>query len=120
MKKVRFKVDNVKNYKDKRGWLCGQFFPEESILKTNNLEVKYGTFEVGEEIQKHYHPYGEEVLIIIKGKMKAIYDGEEFTLSEGDFVFQKPEVRETLFQITEAVSYITARTPSVPSNKVNE
>lgn len=117
---MRYKIDNIKNHKDKQGWLCGQFFPDGDILKTSNLEVKYSTMKPGEAVPKHYHPIGEEVLIILKGKIKVIYDEKEYLLKEGDFVFQKDKTRETFLEVLEPTTYVAIRTPSVPNNKVNE
>ncbi|MDX1628225.1 MAG: cupin domain-containing protein [Fulvivirga sp.] len=117
---MRYKVDNIQNHKDKRGWICGQFFPEGDILKTDNLEVKYSSFSPGETVPKHYHPVGEEVLIIIKGELKAVYDNEEYILRDGDFVYQKPETRETILEVLKPTFYVVVRTPSVPNNKVED
>lgn len=115
---MKYKVDNVKNYKKTRGWICGQFFPRKSILKTSGLEVKYFTLNPGDISSKHYHPQGEELLVIINGKMRIKLDGKEFLLKKGDFVYQKSKVREEIIEVFKPTTFIAIRVPSVPNNKI--
>ena len=115
---MRYKIDNVKNYSKTRGWLCGQFFPDESILKNSELEVKYEILNPGDTISPHYHPYGTAVCIVIKGKLKWQLDGKEFMLSEGDFVFSKNNVSEAILEVCEPTTLVSVRTPSVQNNKI--
>ncbi len=117
---MRYIVDNVKNHNDKRGWICGQFFPKETILHTDQLEIKYSSLQPGEVVEKHYHPIGDEVFIIIKGKIRAVYDDKEYILQDGDFVYQKPNTRETILEVIEPTTYVAVRTPSVSNNKIIE
>ncbi|RLC35674.1 hypothetical protein DRH14_00280 [Candidatus Shapirobacteria bacterium] len=101
-----------------RGWLCGHFYPSNSLLKTDQLEIKYGHLSPGQTSPNHYHPTGQEMLIFITGKAKMILDGKQYIIKAGDFIFQQAGVHETITQIIEAVTYIAIRTPSVPNNKV--
>lgn len=101
-----------------RGWICGQFFPENSLLKTNNFEVKYGQLYPGDVEPEHYHPQGEELFIIIKGKVKIVIDGEEYIFKKGDFVFEKAKTHEAIAEVLEPTIFIAVRTPSIPDNKV--
>jgi len=117
---MRYKIDNVKNYTETRGWLCGQFFPDESILKNSELEVKYDTLNLGDTYPPHYHPRGTEICIVIKGKLKWQLDRKEFILSEGDFVFLKNNVTEAILRVYEPTIIVSVRTPSVPNNKINK
>ena len=115
---MNYEVGKIRDQENMRGWLCGQFFPEGSVLKTDQLEVKYARMMPGETESEHYHPIGEEMLIIIEGKMRVIFDGKEHILQGGDFVFQKSGTRETLAEVIEPTTFVAIRTPSVPDNKV--
>ncbi len=115
---MRYKIDNVKNYTETRGWLCGQFFPNDSIQKNSDLEVKYDLLKPGDTYTSHHHPYGTEVCIVVKGKLKWRLDGTEYILSDGDFVFLKNNVTEEILEVYEPTTTISVRTPSVPNNKI--
>ncbi len=115
---MNYKIGKVEGSESISGWLCGQFFSEESGLKTDQLEVKCATMMPGDTEAEHYHPTGQEMLIIVKGRVKIILDGEEHVLQGGDFVFQKSGTHETITDVIEPTTYIAIRTPSVPSNKV--
>ncbi len=115
---MNYIISNVKKYQKTRGWLCGHFMSEGSILKTNELEVKYGQLNPGDVEPKHYHPKGEELFIIIEGKLKVVIDGEEYILEKGDFVFEKAGTHEEVVEVIEPTIFIAVRTPSVPDNKL--
>lgn len=115
---MKYIVSNVKKYQKTRGWLCGHFMPEGSILKTNKLEVKYGELKPGGIEKEHFHPKGEELFIVIKGKMKVVIEEEEFLLEKGDFIFEKAKTNEAIIEVLEPTTIIAVRTPSVPENKI--
>jgi len=117
---MRYKVDNIKNYTKTKGWLCGQFFPSDSIQKNSELEVKYDKMNPGDVYPPHYHPHGTEVCIVVKGKIRWQLDGKEFILSEGDFIFMKNNVTEAVLEVYKPTITVSVRTPSVPNNKINK
>ncbi len=118
IKTMSYKISNVRNHDDTRGWLCGQFFPNGNIFKTDQLEVKYSTIMPGEIVQKHFHPNGEELVIVIDGKMRAVYDGDEYLLEKGDFIFQQARTYEEIVEVIEPTTLCSIRTPSIPDNKI--
>ncbi len=115
---MNYQISNVDKHQDTRGWICGHFFPPGNLLKTNNLEVKYSKMMPGETSPEHFHPFGEEIMLIIEGKIRLILDGKEHLLQTGDFVFQQANVKETLSEIIEPTIIVSIRTPSLPNNKV--
>jgi len=112
-----YKVDNVNNHKETRGWICGHFIPE-GILKNSELEIKYEVLGPGMTSPLHYHPQGVEVILVVKGKVTFKIEGENITLSDGDFVFMQDSVNESLQEVSEPTTVISIRTPSIPNNKV--
>jgi len=116
---MRYKVDNIKNYKETRGWICGHFIPE-GIQKNSELEIKYEVLKQGATSSPHYHPQGTEVFIVVKGKLKFQLDGEEVTLNDGDFVFMQSNVTEALLEVYEPTTLVSIRTPSIPNNKISK
>jgi putative monooxygenase len=41
----------------------------------------------GEYVGSHYHPYSEEFLFVVTGRLTVLIDGEEFSAGLGDAVF---------------------------------
>lgn len=115
---MNYEIGSIEDHQHMRGWLCGQFFPENSILKTGNLEVKYSRMMPGDFEPEHFHPVGEEMLIIIEGKIRIVLDEKEHLLQTGDFVFEKAGTREVLAEVLEPTTFVAIRTPSIPDNKV--
>ena len=115
---MSYKVFNLDDKTDIKGWLCGQFFPDNDIRKTDNLEVKFNYLEPGFTMAEHFHPLGDELFIVLKGKIKMKFDGIEQILVAGDYVFQKPNTKDALLEVFEPSECLTVRSPSVPNNKV--
>lgn len=115
---MRYKVDNVKNYSSTKGWICGHFMPDGSIQKNSEMEIKYEILNPGATSLPHYHPIGIEVCLVITGKIKLNIEGEEVTLTNGDFVYMPKDITESLVEVYEPSIVVYARTPSVPNNKV--
>jgi len=115
---MKYKVDNVKNYSHLNGWLCGQFFPDDSIQKNDELEVNYRIFRPGDTVEKHYHPVGKEIIVITSGRMKMNINEKEHIVGEGDFIYSNDSNKEEIVEVYELTTVISIRTPSVPNNKI--
>jgi quercetin dioxygenase-like cupin family protein len=115
---MKYKVDNVKNYSQTNGWICGQFFPDDSLLQNPNLEVKYSTLLPGDKHKIHFHPVGTEISIIIKGHVRYLVEDQEYLLKDGDFVFMYENIKEAVLEVYEPTTMISIRTPSIADNKV--
>lgn len=117
---TKHKVGNIhdKEHTSRGGWIIGHFMNEDSPLYSKDLEVKYSVMEPGDTAPKHFHPHGEDIFIIITGRIKVILDGTEYELGKGDYVYQKANSEETIVEVLEHTEIIVARTPSVEGNKV--
>ena len=82
--------------------------------------MKYDILNPGDTQAPHRHPFGTEVIVIIKGKVKHQLDGEVFMLAEGDFIIMDNNVVEAVLEVYEPTISVVVRTPSVPDNKVDE
>lgn len=108
-----------KQQKNLRGWLAGQFFPEESPFKDDNVEIYYKTFLVGDSDDKlHKHPVGKEYLIVISGRAVMRIGEETVELKEGDYVVIPNNTLEGLAEVKETFTIVGVRYPSIPNNKV--
>lgn len=97
----------------KNGWIVGSFMPEDSVAKTNDVEIKYWSFPVG----KIDHPTKTssiiEITMILEGSMSGQIDGKEIILKKGDYVVIQPNtINNTAQNALEPVTGITIKAPS--------
>ena len=114
---MKYKIDNIKNYSGKRDWLCGHFFEEGDLSKTEALEVKVSTMKKGDFDKEHFHPQGTEIVVILKGELRYRLEGKEYIVSDGDFVILRNQVKEEVVEALKETTYIVARAPSIKNNK---
>ena len=113
---MKYKIDNIENYTETKGWLCGHFFPRESLSHTSDLEVKFDTLKPGHTKEEHWHPRGMEILVVVSGKMEFQIDNKKHILEKGDFLLTKENVKETLLKVHEPTNIVIIKTPSVKNN----
>lgn len=108
-----------KQQKDLKGWLVGQFLPENTPFKDDNVEIYYKTFSKGDTSDKlHKHPQGKEYLIVISGKATVRIGDEIIELQAGDYVAITNNTPDCLVEVEEDFSIIGIRYPSIPNNKI--
>jgi len=100
-----------------RGWIVGKFM-DELPRKNNSVEIKYWEYKVGETD----HPMKEssiiECTIILKGKIKAVINGDELVLKAGEYVVVEPGIpNNTATYVLEDTIGLTIKAPSDPSAK---
>lgn len=104
------------------GWILGSFFDataEDGDRHTNEMEVKYWKYEVGDE-KTHSEKVSAtlEWSFILSGSVTARLDGKDTLLHAGDYVIIHPEVPNNLVQeVHQAVTAITVKAPSDPGAK---
>lgn len=54
------------------------------------------TLEAGDHVTEHYHPYSEEFLHVISGRLEMTLDGEKVALGPGDSLYVPIGVRHRL------------------------
>lgn len=102
-----------------KGWLVGQFLPENTPFKDDNVEIYYKTFPAGDKSDKmHNHPQGREYLIVISGKATMRIGDEIMELQTGDYVAIPNNTPDCLVEVKEDFSIIGVRHPSIPNNKI--
>jgi quercetin dioxygenase-like cupin family protein len=100
-----------------RDWIIGKFM-EERPRKTSKLEVKYWDFHIG----KTDHPPKEsktlECTFILSGKVRGNIDGNEVTLSTGQYAAIRPGVPNNLVEyVIRRATGLTIKAPSDPRAK---
>jgi quercetin dioxygenase-like cupin family protein len=101
-----------------RGWIMGTFMAD-GPRKNSDVEIRYWEFPKGEPTN---HPMKVssiiECTIILKGETKAIIDGKEVILRQGDYVVITPGTpNNNNSEILEDCAGITIKAPSDPTAK---
>lgn len=78
------------------------------LLGLTGAEISVNTLQAGTCVPfVHAHKANEEIYFILSGRGKAVIDGEEVALSEGDWVRIAPEGRRQFFASSDSpVTYI--------------
>lgn len=103
---------------DKRGWVCGHFYPKGSKFHRNDIEICFKTIPKGFKEELHYHLCSFEFLIILDGEVEYEIDGNYHTLTPGMFYMLEPGNKERITQINKDITVLAVRLPSVPGNKI--
>ncbi len=77
-------------------------------LRLTGAEISVNTLPAGASVPfVHAHKENEEIYFVLAGKGKAIIDGEEIALNEGDWLRVAPEGKRQFFAAPDsAISYI--------------
>lgn len=98
-----------------RGWFLGHFMPEETRLRSREVELKWFTHEAG-ETRDEWAP-GNPVRtlnVLIRGHFILRFPDEEIALrEEGDFVLFGPGIAHS-YRSVERSLVMTVRWPSNP------
>ena len=105
---------------EKKGWFVGHFIDENSILKTENVEVKWAIHKKGDIkkglLGKNYSPI---LIILIKGKFKVKLNNLEvghILSDEGDYICFDSNKYLHESEALEDGTLLVIRWPSVPNN----
>jgi len=98
---------------DYRGWICGQFIKEDSLRKTEGVEVKWGVHKKGEERGEWgVSEKAMNMAVLVRGKMRIIFPDEEVVLIRGgDYVMWGSGLAHK-WRVEEDTTVVTIRWPS--------
>jgi quercetin dioxygenase-like cupin family protein len=81
------------------------------MIESENMEMNIAELEAGTESRWFQH-FGEEVHLVVKGKMEYIINDKTYKLSEGDILWHKSNLRHKAKNISDdKVIYLTVGTP---------
>lgn len=102
-----------------RGWLLGHFKPLTDARHSEDVEIKWGVHEQGDERAKW--ATGEirtALLVLISGRFRMEFPGRDVVLAtQGDYVLWGPGVDHSWYAEEESI-VMTVRWPSVPGYAV--
>ncbi len=123
--KGNFNQDREVSIKEgRKEWLIGQFMNEKTndIRGTDKFAVKFWKFKKGQETNHppKYQRFATESTFILKGKLKARIENDEFLFVEGDYVVIPPNTVSNLaIEVLEDAEGITIKAPScIPDDTV--
>ncbi|HEY4494346.1 MAG TPA: hypothetical protein VJB95_02890 [Candidatus Paceibacterota bacterium] len=101
----------------KNDWLVGHFMNEKiaDIRGINTMSVKFWHFQKGEKDHKtKFQRFSTECTVVIKGKLKAKIESDEFEFNEGEYVVIPPNIVSNLaIEALEDCEGITIKAPSI-------
>ena len=101
-----------------RGWICGHFYPKESIYHRQDIEICVKVLPVNKTEELHYHLCSFEFLIVLSGKVEYEIEGDLHLLVPGSFYMLQPGSTEHIIQVVEECTILAVRLPSIPNNKI--
>jgi hypothetical protein len=98
---------------DFKKWLIGKFIPEDSLLHSDNIEVKWGKHAAGERKDADYRTVftGRTLGVLVHGKFMMKFpeqNREVLLVNEGDYVVWDQAIPHT-WEVLEDCLIITIR-----------
>lgn len=103
-----------------RGWICGHFYPKDSIFHRHDIEICVKVLTIGQEEDPHHHLCSFEFLLVLSGKVEYEIDGDHHILTPGTFYMLHPGNTERILKVYEETTILAVRLPSIPQNKFFE
>jgi quercetin dioxygenase-like cupin family protein len=101
-----------------RGWICGHFYPLNSLFHRHDVEICVKVLPIGKEEMPHHHLCSFEFLMVLSGKVEYKIDGTKHLLTPGMFYMLYPGSEEHIVKVHEETTIIAVRLPSIPGNKI--
>ena len=101
-----------------RGWLCGHFYPKDSVFHRKDIEICLKKLPKGMKEDKHFHLCSFEFLIVLEGEVEYCIDGVNHILTEGSFYMLEPGETENIVEVKKETTILAVRLPSIPKNKI--
>lgn len=94
-----------------KGWFIGNF--EQTLLRTNDVEVAVKSYNKGDYEEKHYHKIATEITVIVSGKVKM--NGIEY--SKGDIVVMEPNEATDFECLENGTQNVVVKLPGANDDK---
>ena len=101
-----------------RGWLCGHFYPRDSIFHRKDIEICVKKLTIGTTEDEHFHLCSFEFLIVLEGSVEYKIDGKNHLLTSGSYYMLEPGDTEFIVRVIEESTILAIRLPSIPNNKI--
>lgn len=94
-----------------KGWFVGNFKP--TLYKTNDVEVAYKHYYVGDTEAGHYHKLATEITLVTKG----IITINHRCFYTGDIIVMNPKDKMTHFSVLEDAETVVVKIPGANNDK---
>lgn len=104
--------------KDRRGWFVGQFLADDSPLKTDDVEIKWGVIKAGTtKAGAGVNNVAKTLTILIDGDFVMRVHSTDIPMrKQGDYVFTEPGEPHTWRAIANS-TVLTVRWPSMKNDQ---
>lgn len=100
-----------------RGWIVGSFM-DDAIRKTDDVEIKYWTFPIGETSHDTKVSTVIEITLILSGVVRGEIDGEPVVMRAGQYMVIPAGIENNVpMEVLQPASGITIKAPSDVSGK---
>ena len=116
----KFFLGKLADFQKFSGYFIGGFMGEKGfpVLETDEIEIAWKKLplDFGDE-NPHFHKKGVEINIVIKGKYKAVVNGELVEISEKEFLVIYPQTTLKNISTAKGTELMVIKAPSVPNDK---
>lgn len=107
------------NLNGRNGWIVGNFMEDSTPQKTEQVEVKFWSFDVGQTDHKTKISKTCEVCFVFSGETEGIIDNKKIKLKGGQYVVIPPGIKNNLVQnITSPAKGLAVKAPSDVNAKI--
>jgi quercetin dioxygenase-like cupin family protein len=100
---------------NKKGYISGALFPEDSLLHDKSIEINYSSLPDDFKAAGHYHSKSKTWVIVIKGKMYFKIDEDPIEVNKGEFIVFSAGTYEEVIRVDPGTEVIVIHSPSFPN-----
>jgi quercetin dioxygenase-like cupin family protein len=99
---------------NKKGFISGALFPEDSLLHDKSIEINYSNLPDDFKAASHYHSKSKTWVIVVKGKMYFRIDEKPIEVNKGEFIVFSAGTHEEVVKVDPETETIVIHSPSFP------
>lgn len=114
-----YKKGNIFQEQERKGWIYGNFMPEDDLAKDNRAEIKVATLDSSFTSEPHYNKLSTKIDIVWEGEAVWQINEKDVEMKKGDYVVIPPKTTVCIKKVLSNKLIVqTIRFPSIPNDKV--
>lgn len=110
----KFFKSTIEDYEKTKGTFVGANFPETNPEYDAHIDINFSKLPDDFTAAEHYHAQSKTWVIVTKGKMYFVLDGQRVAVGSGEFVVFEAGVREEVLKVDPGTESFTIHSPSIP------
>jgi len=99
------------------GWICGQFYPDDSSFRRDDIEIAIKILPPDFNERLHYHLCAFEFVMVLNGVVEYQIDRDRHIMKAGMYYIMKPNTVGKIIKVHKEALVVCIRLPSIPNNK---